>query len=164
MPKLRLKRTAAEEAERERKKARKSSKREHKKRRTDSTLELDEDEYPGPQPSSSKHRYDDDDVDHHSEGDRFAEKLRDAMEDDAAYDQFSRLDSMGARMNDYSHIPRRWRGTEEGFSAGLWMEDAAEEMGVETWRMNDDEYSEYVRAGMYRFAPAIRHLRFCQCN
>jgi len=72
------------------------------------------------------------------------------MDDDAAYDNFSRLDSMGARMNDYSHIPRRWRGTDEGFSAGLWMEDAAEEMGVESWRMNDDEYAEYIRAGIWR--------------
>ena len=30
------------------------------------------------------------------------------------------------------------------------MEDAAEEIGVETWRMNDDEYAEYIRAGMWR--------------
>ncbi len=107
-----------------------------------------------PQPSSSKQRYDDD-VDHHSDEDRFADKLRDAMDDDAAYDNFSRLDSMGARMNDYSHIPRRWRGTDEGFSAGLWMEDAAEEMGVESWRMNDDEYAEYIRAGIWRYAHLI---------
>ncbi|KLO17625.1 hypothetical protein SCHPADRAFT_152158 [Schizopora paradoxa] len=153
MPKLRLKRTAAEEAERERKKARKAAKREHKKRRTHSSTHDDDlDEQFGPQPSSSKQRLEDDDedFDRRLQEERFQEKLRDAFDDDALYDQYSRLENMNARMNDYAHIPRRWRGTDDGFSAGEWMEDAAEEIGVETWRMNDDEYAEYIRAAMWR--------------
>ncbi|THG95487.1 hypothetical protein EW145_g7947, partial [Phellinidium pouzarii] len=50
----------------------------------------------------------------------------------------------------YAHLPRRWRGTDEGFSAGLWMEDAREDIGLEPWQMNDDEYAEYIRAGIWR--------------
>lgn len=85
------------------------------------------------------------------EEERFAEKMRDAMEDDGLYNPTQRLDRTEARLNSYAHVPRRWRGTDEGFSAGLWMEDAREDIGLEPWQMNDDEYAEYVRAGMWRY-------------
>ncbi|EJD08040.1 uncharacterized protein FOMMEDRAFT_101463 [Fomitiporia mediterranea MF3/22] len=57
--------------------------------------------------------------------------MRDALEDDGLYDSTQRLDGVEARLNSYAHIPRRWRGTDEGFSAGLWMEDAREDIGLE---------------------------------
>lgn len=85
MTKLRLKRTAAEDAEREKKRSRKSDKRERKKRRTDSSPLDPDDEQFGPQPSSSKHpNNDEDDLDSKLEEERFEEKLRDAMDDDAS--------------------------------------------------------------------------------
>lgn len=82
---------------------------------------------------------------------RWDEKMRDALEDDGLHDMHQRLDGVEARLNSYGHIPRRWRGMEAGFSAGLWMEDAREDIGLEPWQMNDDEYSEYIRAGMWRY-------------
>ena len=85
------------------------------------------------------------------EQERFEEKMRDALEDDYQYDPSQRLDGVEARLNSYAHVPRRWRGTGQDFSAGLWMEEAQQEIGVETWQMNDDEYAEYIRAGMWRW-------------
>ncbi|OCB91024.1 hypothetical protein A7U60_g1717 [Sanghuangporus baumii] len=93
---------------------------------------------------------DDDPFQARAEEERFEEKLRDALEDDRLYDSTQRLDNVEARLNSYAHIPRRWRGTDDGFSAGLWMEDAREDIGLEPWQMNDDEYAEYIRAGMWR--------------
>ncbi|KAH8115357.1 hypothetical protein DFH11DRAFT_1588860 [Phellopilus nigrolimitatus] len=84
------------------------------------------------------------------EQERFEEKMRDALEDDGLFDPQQRLDGVEARLNSFSHIPRRWRGTDEGYSAGLWMEDTREDIGLEPWQMNDDEYAEYIQAGMWK--------------
>ncbi|KAI5115928.1 hypothetical protein M0805_009864 [Coniferiporia weirii] len=125
-----------------------------------------QEQYPGdPGPSSPRYGAnadadagpglrEDEDVDEaaraRAEQERFDEKMRDALEDDGLLDPLQRLDGVEARLNTYAHIPRRWRGTDEGFSTGLWMEDAREDIGLEPWQMNDDEYSEYIRAGMWR--------------
>ncbi|KAL5504705.1 hypothetical protein ACEPAH_7368 [Sanghuangporus vaninii] len=108
---------------------------------------------PGPSSYAHSRVYassDDDTSQTRAEEERFEEKLRDALEDDGLYDSTQRLDNVEARLNSYAHIPRRWRGTDDGFSAGLWMEDAREDIGLEPWQMNDDEYAEYIRAGMWR--------------
>lgn len=148
MPKLHLKRTPAEEAERAWKKARKQERR-AKKRSSRGDVDADHDEPPA---SSSRysHSYDAEKSQQEKDEDAFNDRLRGAMEDDGLFDSSSRLDGMSAHMNSYSHIPRRWRGTEEGFSTGVWMEDAADDIGLQPWQMNDDEYAEYIRAGMWR--------------
>ena len=168
MPKLHLKRTPAEEEERARKKAKKTHKR---SRRHDRDHERDcspkrrkyfdddlSDGEPGPsrpRPRSSDEPYETYDSEAERirkarEDEDFNAKMRDALDDDAMFDSMQRLDGVEARLNSYAHIPRRWRGTDEGFGAGLWMEDALDEIGLQPWQMNDDEYSEYIRAGMWR--------------
>jgi hypothetical protein len=74
--------------------------------------------------------------------DSFQEKLWDALGDD------DRLDAIEARLNDYAHIPRRWRGV--GSQAyGQYHTDGGLE--DDPARMNDDEYAEWVRVGMWRY-------------
>ena len=173
MPKLRLKRTREEEEERERKRARKASRRERKtkRRQEDDYEDLGSSSHRGdPGPSTSHHRnttsnayaassnskygFDeeagDEAIRERLEQERFEEKMRDALEEDGLYDPTQRLDGVEARFNSYTHIPRRWRGTGGDFSAGVWMEDAREDIGIEPEHMNDDEYAEYMRAGMWR--------------
>lgn len=168
MPKLHLKRTPAEEEERARKKARRAEK---KARRRDNDYNHDRhaDRSRSPRrhrcydqdlsegeagPSRPRHRddspYDSEAQRARAEQEEFDAKMRDALEDDAMFDHKQRLDGVEARLNSYAHIPRRWRGTNEGFGAGLWMEDALDEIGLQPWQMNDDEYAEYIRAGMWR--------------
>lgn len=152
MPRLHLKRTPEEEKERARKKARKAAKRE-KRAHKESTRPRYYNEASGdPGPSSQHHEYGDSSklASQDEEEAHFRDKLKDALEEDGLYDPTERLDHVEARLNSYAHIPRRWRGTDEGFSAGLWMEDAREEIGLEPWQMNDDEYAQYMRAGMWR--------------
>lgn len=153
MPRLHLKRTPEEEAERAHKKARKAAKKQKRARRESEQPQYYNQTAGDPGPSSQHHERNETDsfpLDDDDEEARFRDKLRDAMADDGLYDPTERLDHVEARLNSYAHIPRRWRGTEEGFSAGLWMEDAREEIGLEPWQMNDDEYAEYMRAGMWR--------------
>lgn len=180
MPKLHLKRTPAEEAEHLRKKAKKAARRTASAREADRSrsrsprrtthatndpkkysfvyaedVDDGEEEY-GPQPAGqpspsftkrATNAVEEDDY----EEERFAAKMRDALADDGLYDPLQRLDGVEARLNSYTHVPRRWQGTDEGFNAALWMEDAREELGgLEPWQMNDDEYAEYMRAGMWR--------------
>lgn len=138
MPKLHLKRTPEEEAERAWRKERKAERKAKRHARRAAADDADDQ----PRASSSKQ------PDEQRMGeDSFTSKLRDAMEDDGLFDPSSRLDSMHANMNTYDHIPRRWRGTD---SAGIWMEEAADDMGVQPHQMNDDEYAAYIRAGMWR--------------
>ncbi|KAI9060446.1 hypothetical protein FKP32DRAFT_1022852 [Trametes sanguinea] len=160
--KLRMKRTPAEEAERAlrkaRKAARKAAKRSsrhmeeddgyttpHKRRRTDD--DDSEDEYgPRPAPSSSSHRAhkpDYDQIEAEIEEMRFRDKLYEAMGDD------ERLDSVEASMNTYSHIPRRWRGG--------GMERMEDDLNIDPRYMEDEDYAEWVRAGMWRKKHAAEH-------
>jgi len=92
MPKLRLKRTPAEE------------RRAAKKRR-------------------DPHRPDYDELE-------FREKMWGALEED------ERLDGIDARFNDYAHIPDRW--TRDAHDA------------ADPQYMDDDEYAEWVREGMWK--------------
>jgi hypothetical protein len=70
----------------------------------------------------------------------FQEKLRDALEDD------DRLDGIEARLNEYAYVPRRWRGA----SSQAYGEDTVDGPDDHPNFMNDDEYAEWVRVGMWR--------------
>lgn len=77
----------------------------------------------------------------------FQEKLWDALGDD------ERLDGIEARLNDYAHVPRRWRGD----SSHADSPDAMGGSGHDPNFMNDDEYAEWVRVGIWRYVlPAVR--------
>lgn len=70
------------------------------------------------------------------EEERFRDKLWGALEDD------ERLDGVEARMNSYAHIPRRWRGG--------GMDRMEDDMTIDPQFMEDEDYAEWVRLGMWR--------------
>ncbi|TBU31928.1 hypothetical protein BD311DRAFT_716049 [Dichomitus squalens] len=168
--KLRLKRTPAEQAEHDLRKARRTARKAAKHRR-----QRDEDEYDesdshshrkkrrrtsvgvssndiddsdseyGPQPASSHraHKPDYDRIQAEIEEQRFRDKLWGALGDD------ERLDSVEASLNSYAHVPRRWRGG--------GMERMDDESDVDPRYMEDEEYAEWIRAGMWRKKHAAEH-------
>ncbi|KAG1861994.1 hypothetical protein C8R48DRAFT_603836 [Suillus tomentosus] len=159
MAKLHLKRTPAEEVERALRKARKAAKtarkRSHlseeagqhgesssKRRRRGEAIDsdLDEEVYgPPPPPSlSSAHKPDYDTILSELEDARFREKMWDALRDD------ERLDGIDARFNDYAHVPDRWRANA---ASGGSFEDQTD---MDPRFMDDDTYTEWIRAGMWR--------------
>ncbi|GBE80887.1 hypothetical protein BKA93DRAFT_731964 [Sparassis latifolia] len=177
--KLHLKPTPAEEAEHEWRKAQKAARRAAKKRRpneyssdedgrakrrradsshshTGTTHKQAHDEYgfdteeeygPPPPPSvSSSHRARKPDYDHiyaQMQEERFREKMWGALEDD------ERLDAVESRLNAYAHVPRRWRG------GGMdRMDDDAD---INPQMMEDEDYAEWIRAGMWRKQHAADH-------
>jgi hypothetical protein len=167
MGKLHLKRTPAEEAERALRKARKAAKKSRKRsylsegigeheesssrrgqKETDSYL--DEDVYgPPPPPSlSSAHKPDYDAILTELEDARFKEKIWDALGDD------ERLDGIDARFNEYAHVPDRWRTNAT--------RGPTDRKDMDPRFMDDDEYAEWVRDGMWRFVSQIRVVP-CSC-
>jgi hypothetical protein len=71
---------------------------------------------------------------------RFREKLFDACADD------ERLDSLEARMNDFAHVPDRWRTARRPsnvFESDEWLKTDPDVM-------DEEEYTEWIRMGMYR--------------
>ncbi|OBZ65899.1 hypothetical protein A0H81_14189 [Grifola frondosa] len=52
-------------------------------------------------------------------------------------------------MNSYAHIPRRWRGG--------GMERMDDELNVDPHLMEDEDYAEWLRAGMWRKKHAAEH-------
>ncbi|KAI0628395.1 hypothetical protein C8Q77DRAFT_1162138 [Trametes polyzona] len=168
--KLRMKRTPAEEAEREWRKAQKAARkaakyrhlsdddgdpyadheRRRKRRRTEDDYDAhgDSDSEYGPPPppsasSSRAHKPDYDQIRAEVEDMRFREKLYEAMGDE------DRLDSLEASMNSYAHIPRRWRGG--------GMDRMDDELNIDPQYMEDEDYAEWVRAGMWRKKHAAEH-------
>ena len=168
--KLRLKRTPAEQVEHDLKKARKAARKAakrrdidgddytlehehgHKRRRTNDTISTthawepldDSDAEYGPQPATSSsgshshhaHKPDYDYIQAQVEEERFRDKLWGAMGDD------ERLDSVEATFNSYAHVPRRWRGG--------GMERMDDELDVDPRYMEEEDYAEWIRAGMWR--------------
>ncbi|KAF8653309.1 hypothetical protein AX16_004009 [Volvariella volvacea WC 439] len=172
MPKLHLKRTPEEEAahilrkERRREKKRKrnaekesSRKRQHEESERHSrkwaSSDEDEDQY-GPQPSSSKTMHEDDGApDAEIEEQRFREKMFDALGDD------ERLDSLEARFNDYGHVPDRWRAAGSiPRGGGRYDDNEAWEghLKMDPNTMDDEEYAEWIRIGMYRRTHAQEYV------
>ncbi|KAI1791052.1 hypothetical protein LXA43DRAFT_1013204 [Ganoderma leucocontextum] len=172
--KLRLKRTPAEQAEHELRKARKAARKaaklkrpreddnddheryphRRKRQRTDGQEPLDDvddsdDEYgPPPAPPSPPgdhraHKPDYDYIQAQVEEERFRDKLWGAMGDD------ERLDSVESSLNSYAHVPRRWRGG--------GMDRMDDELDVDPRYMQDEDYAEWIRAGMWRKKHAAEH-------
>ncbi|KAF7782697.1 hypothetical protein Agabi119p4_2073 [Agaricus bisporus var. burnettii] len=174
MPKLHLKRTPEEAALHE---LRKKEKREGKRRRRDrgsyhdlesesaharkhsraselgqeperkwASSDEDEEQY-GPKPASSSNSYasgshkpDRDQLEAEKDDLRFKERLFDAYADD------ERLDSLEARMNDFAHVPDRWRTARKPinvFENDEWLR-------MDPQVMDEEEYAEWIRMGMYR--------------
>ncbi|KAJ8482792.1 hypothetical protein ONZ45_g14824 [Pleurotus djamor] len=166
MGKLHLKRTPEEEAERQLRKRRKKEKREGKQSRYHSAQEPspprrkwasdDDDDATdvyGPQPSTSNgdvkdahvHPFqpDYDEIRARLEEEQFREKMF------SAFDEDERLDSLEANFNDYSHIPDRWQDSRTGPRRRLNV-DEDEFLQMNPQHMDDEEYAEWVRLGMYR--------------
>ncbi|KAJ8473424.1 hypothetical protein ONZ51_g7872 [Trametes cubensis] len=149
--KLRMKRTPAEEAERAWKKAQKAARKaaKHKRYADDDFVDPDSEYGPQPAPSGSgagqhrAHKPDYDQIAAEVEEMRFREKLYDAMGDD------ERLDSVEASMNSYAHIPRRWRGG--------GMDRMEDDLTIDPQYMEDEDYAEWVRAGMWKKKHAAEH-------
>jgi hypothetical protein len=152
MPKrLRLKRTPAEQAEHDLRKARKAAKKATSRQRSAHDIDVDSEArtsghpdgrdaefdfiFTDPGPSTS-HYYARDTA----EDDRFEQKLWDALGDD------DRLDGVEARLNEYAHVPRRWRG----FDSREHNLDSPDGIDDDPRYMNDDEYAEWVRVGIWR--------------
>ncbi|KAF9486013.1 hypothetical protein BDN70DRAFT_846982 [Pholiota conissans] len=180
--KLKLKRTPEEEAEhRLRKERRKEKKRKRghddhgathagpstKKRHDDGDAtshvkwaSSDEDEEPeyGPQPAhshpphtqprSSAHKPDYDALQAEIEERMFREKMFDALGDD------ERLDSVEARLNDYAQVPDRWRTRESASKPRPHAFEGDDFLKMDPSVMDDEEYAEWIRVGMYRSTHA----------
>lgn len=83
---------------------------------------------------------------------RFREKMFDALGDD------ERLDTVEARLNDFAHVPGRWRRVGGKQSGGAWDDDGLggidqgnDSLSLDPRYMDDEEYAEWIRAGMYRY-------------
>jgi hypothetical protein len=183
MPKLRLKRTPEEEAAhrlRKQEKKQTGRKRGHhyndtepgtsthsgKRRRTEVESERkwsssDENEEYGPQPASStgsygytswQHEPVQEEMRAEMEEMRFREKLFDAFADD------EKLDALEARMNDFVHIPDRWKtaSTSTKKESSIFQDDGW--LKVDPQTMDEEEYAEWIRMGMYRYVEASRRL------
>lgn len=97
-----------------------------------------------PGPSTSRHEPHTVPVAH----DSFQEKLWDALGDD------DRFDAIEARLNEYAHIPQRWRGVGSQAYGQYNTEGGLED---DPALMNDDEYAEWVRVGMWKKRNAAAH-------
>lgn len=160
MGKLKLKRTPEEQAAHDLRKAQKRARKAAKHRRSYTGSE-DDDAYStaskkrkvgdvngynfvfddlhdgaGPSHRAPKPDLDYADVQAQVEEERFREKLA------TAFDEDERLDATEARMNSFSHIPRRWRGG--------GMERMDDELGIDPQMMEEEDYAEWVRAEMWK--------------
>ncbi|KAF9451516.1 hypothetical protein P691DRAFT_796698 [Macrolepiota fuliginosa MF-IS2] len=170
MPKLHLKQTPEEarrrkEKKESRRKRRHDSDSSHSRKRPRTSQEPleperkwvssdeDEEQY-GPQAaastsysthsSSGRHKPDQDEIRAEVEGMRFREKLFDAFADD------ERLDSLEARLNDFAHVPDRWRTESTSTRAKFNVFEDDDWLKMNPSTMDDEEYAEWIRMGMYR--------------
>ncbi|KIK09244.1 hypothetical protein K443DRAFT_451405 [Laccaria amethystina LaAM-08-1] len=107
----------------------------------------------GPHPANSSkipsdwkensHKPDYDTIYAQLEEQRFREKMFDALGDD------ERLDSIEARFNDFGHLPDRWRSA-RSLKAGEGIRDEDDFFRLDPQNMDEEEYAEWVRTGMYR--------------
>ena len=115
-----------------------------------SSDEDDEAEY-GPQPANSKTHAEKpgyDALKTEIEQEMFRQKMFDAMGDD------ERLDSIEAQFNDFAQIPDRWRTSGTGKNKmNIFEEDGYVKMDPRY--MDDEEYAEWIRIGMYRYRNFI---------
>ncbi|KAJ7287212.1 hypothetical protein C8J57DRAFT_1117049, partial [Mycena rebaudengoi] len=169
MPKLHLKRTPQEEADHRRRKKRKREStrraevspdrddtRNKPSRKWDSSDSDGDDEVygphppqpeagsskrPPPEPSDTRYKPDYEAIRAELEEARFREKMAGAFDDD------ERLDSLEAHMNQFAHIPGRWRGHPNAEYDAADDDDISK---LDPRQMDDEEYAEWIRAGMYK--------------
>jgi hypothetical protein len=156
MPKLHLKRTPEEETNHQaRKRRRKEKKSEKKARRVDSQGAdrngrkwSSSDEEPGPFRTNTDGGVgvDYERIRAEMEDAKFREKLFDALGDD------EHLDSVEARLNDYAHVPQHWRSGRGHTTSHPYNDsgDVESFLKMDPRHMDDDEYAEWIRLGMYR--------------
>jgi len=77
---------------------------------------------------------------------RFREKMFDALQDD------EHLDSLEARLNAFVHIPERWK-LDRGPKSTEYSDEYNRPQDPQD--MDEEEYIEWIRLGMYRFACVI---------
>jgi hypothetical protein len=171
MPKLKLKRTPAEAREHELRKARKRAKRTAAARAdggsydfvfdlpnppTTRATQFDDWDVPDPHglpdPSSTTSDADYQRILRELEERRFRAKLADALDADADDSWAARADETEARMNDFAHVPRRWR------AGGMRFAEAPDAEAGNPEDMEDDEYAEWIRKGVWRSAGDPQHL------
>ncbi|KAF8911515.1 hypothetical protein CPB84DRAFT_1812351 [Gymnopilus junonius] len=146
--KLKLKRTPEEEARHRLKKEKRRAKRKRHHYEYDSAYgpssskraHLDE------EPIEPERKWASSDEDAEIEEKLFREKLFDNLEED------ERLDAVEARMNDFGHVPDRWRttGSSQKVRRNFNEEENDEYLKLDPRYMDDEEYVEWIRVGMYR--------------
>lgn len=82
----------------------------------------------------------------------FRQKMFDTLGDD------ERLDGLEAQFNDFAHIPDRWRQSKEKARAHMYEGD--EYLNMNPNVMDDEEYAEWIRIGMYRQVNSIQSIYF----
>lgn len=106
----------------------------------DTLLGSDDDMQYGPQPSTS-YKPDYEAIRAQMEEERFQEKMYGAYEDDVG------LFGVEAHMNQFAHVPDRWRGPEVPGTNGVRLGD---ETGPSPQHMDDEEYAEWIRSNMWK--------------
>jgi len=161
---LRFKDTAEDGSREHRKKKRdhhKRKKREGSDRSSHSKKRSRVDDEPGP---SRKWASSDEDIPHGDSGDsrypssrsnsaerrareekEFQQKLFDNLADE------EQLDSTEAHFNDYAHIPHRWASYEGPPKRDFNAFDDAGLLALDPNTLDEEDYAEWVRAGMYRY-------------
>jgi hypothetical protein len=79
----------------------------------------------------------------------FREKMFDALGDD------ERLDGVEAQMNDFAHVPDRWRSAATGPDVATTLYDEDDFLKLDPALLDDEEYAEWVRVGMWRCVTRI---------
>ena len=90
--------------------------------------------------SSKRHKTDED-----IEERQFREKMFDAMGED------ERLDGLETQFNDFAHVPDRWRRSDLGYEGDDYLK-------MDPNAMDDEEYAEWIRIGMYRYVYRLSTL------
>ncbi|KAL1710167.1 hypothetical protein EV121DRAFT_193408, partial [Schizophyllum commune] len=79
----------------------------------------------------------------------FREKMFDALGDE------ERLDGIEAQFNDYAHVPNRWGGSATTRERVYHDEDSF--LHTDPQHLDEEEYAEWVRLGMYRRTHAAEY-------
>jgi len=161
MTKLRFKRTEEEEAEHQaRKERRREKKRKRDRAQSGSSKRHHTDEH-SEHPARKWASSDDDGIDSIPQGmdydslkaeieeRRFRQKMFDALGDD------ERLDGIGAQFNDFVHLPMHWQHCSTSGLEEAKTTHGDEYLKLDPNAMDDEEYAEWIRIGMYRFVTSI---------
>ena len=163
MPKLRLKRTPAEEDERAQRKARKAQRKEGKRlgqNRGSSSTSTHDDHHRSKRRATRTGEDANNDTDY--ESDDHLELLEEQQRRKEGEEEFQqrlwdelgqqeRLDNLTSNLNSYPHIPQRWK-----YGGLADLENAVYD---DPNLMDDDRYGEWVREGMWKYVTFV----VCEC-